>query len=117
MDIGKAMAHIGHVCVNLITNYLLQDYESMLHSIYDEWLCEYNQTKVIIGVKDQKELLELLDQFSKIKEDYNFYIETIQDIHTKEYYCVAIGIISDEDAEEIGLKKLKLYKIKIKNKK
>jgi len=97
--IGKVMAHVGHVCCLIMQKRL----------IINDWINNYDQTKIILEVKNEDELIEFNN--TKLLSNIPFYkYTTISDVHTNEIYCLAIGPLTNEEAKELGLKRLKLYR-------
>ena len=102
--IGKIMAHCSH---NAVKNFYDEmDYEdlSQRHWI---WLYENNMTTIIL---DGKSLNNIQTIITKAKVDMDIPTSFIEDITLKEKICAVIGPVTDEEAKELGLKKLRLYK-------
>ena len=102
-SVGKLMAHAGHVCCELYNKY----YSS---SEIEAWFHTHYQTKIILGVKDEKELEKYWDRAEKAGamavavEDVGFY-------QAEKGELFMIGILANEPQYiEIGLKKLRLFK-------
>lgn len=91
--IGKVLAHVGHVCCKIMTD--------MSHFVnIENWFYTNYQTKIILQI-DNEELRSWLEK------DDSFY--RIRDMHTDEIYCIATPPLTDVEAKELGLKKLRLF--------
>jgi len=102
--LGKIMAHIGHNVLSL--TYMLGGRQSTTKK-FNEWYFEHNQTKIVVWIKDSEELWEFFIKFQKLKVPYT---SSIIDVKTNLIFCCAIGPVTQEEAEKLGLTKLKLVK-------
>ena len=99
---GKVMAHCSH---NAVKNFFEEmDYEDMGYR-HAQWYHKNDMTTIVI---DSKTLETIYCIVNKAK-DMGIPTSFIEDIHLKDKVCASIGPVTDKEAEELGLKKLKLY--------
>jgi len=101
---GKYMVHVGHICSNLI--YLGYQYDDIR-----KWM-EYNHPIIILSVKN---ILEMNKYIKRWNEMYNRQAIVIPDAGFYEVQkglviMCGIGVMYEQDAKDIGLKRLSLYK-------
>lgn len=100
------MVHIGHVFTKLI-------YNNSTYYRIRKWVEKNQHTIIILKVKDLKELKDYYDRwdscgFNKAKvmvEDAGFY-----ELEKGTIVMCGIGPLSKEEAKELHLNKLSLYK-------
>lgn len=100
------MVHCGHASSTIVRDYQ----NSLKGTVINQWYIDGDQTKIVLSVRD----LVDLHKYHQIALSKGICAVFVAD---KGYYEVPEGEIlmcgilcSDEQAEEIGLKKLKLYK-------
>ena len=101
---GKIMVHIAHNSLSCIL-----DFNISCSDIINDWYTE-DQTKIILSVKD---LDKLLFYYKKARESGcpAIYIEDMGFYEVPVGEIIACAILcTDEEAIEIGLKNLRLYK-------
>jgi len=99
---GKLMVHSSHIGTNLA--FRLHGYE-----IFDEWY-KNGQIKIVLKGKGEKHLVDLMEKAFNLRCIY-IVIEDIGLYETDPDTLIMIGIFAtEEQAKQIGLKKLSLYK-------
>lgn len=98
MGKGKIAGQVAHACIGLIR----YKTGSQTDEKINDWIDGCNQTKIILKVKDEKELGDILERASKI--DIPFWC--VRDagktqIEEDTLTCAAIGPMSDNDAEKV----------------
>jgi len=101
--VGKVMAHCSHNAVkNFCTNAM--DYDVMTVR-FNVWFNHNDMTTIVLDAKSLKKIYCIVNK----ARDMGIPTSFIKDIHLKDKICASIGPVTDEEAEELGLKKLKLY--------
>ena len=100
---GKIMAHCSH---NAVTNFYVNamDYD-MMTTRFDQWYNHNDMTTIVLYAKSLKDIYEILNKAEEMEIPTSF----IKDIHSKKRICAVVGPVTDDEAKELGLKKLKLY--------
>jgi len=100
--IGKIMAHCSHNAVKNVVDHLYSEELSFRHTC---WYMDNDMTTIVLDGKTLKGI------YCFVNKAINMGIPTsfIKDIHLKDKICASIGPVTDDEAEELGLKKLKLY--------
>ena len=99
---GKIMAHCSHNAVKNVVDHLCSGDLSYRHTC---WYDDDDMTTIVLYAKSLKEIYEIVNK----AKGTNIPTSFIKDIHLNERICASIGPVTDEEAEELGLKKLKLY--------
>ncbi len=107
--IGKIMAHCSHNAVRNLYDNMYHEDMTMRHWI---WYNENDTTTIVLDGRSIHNIETIIDKTKLLEDVYNEGIPTsfIEDITLKEKICAVIGPVSDEEAKELGLKKLRLYK-------
>ena len=106
VSIGKLLVHIGHVFTKII-------YNNSTYWRVRKWVEKDQHTIIILKTKDLKELKDYYDrwdsgEFHKAKvmiEDTGFY-----ELEKRTIIMCGIGPLSKEEAKELRLNKLSLYR-------
>ena len=100
--IGKVMAHCSH---NAVRNAHEHMYHKEMNFRHIEWYYENDMTTIVLDGKFLKDIYSIVNKAQNMGIPTSF----IKDIHLKDRICASIGPVTDKEAEELGLKKLKLY--------
>jgi len=100
--VGKIMAHCSH---NAVRNFKEQMYYEDPGDRHFLWYYRDNTTTIVLDGKSLKEIYSILNK----AKDMNIPTSFVKDIHLKEKICAVVGPVTDDEAKELGLKKLKLY--------
>lgn len=102
IPIGKIMAHVGH---NELECYLNGTHNGRMSDKQYDWYEDYNQTKIVVSASlGQIELISL-QAFNR-----GIAFSMLNDVNYKYPICAVLGPVRDEEAEELGLNNLPLYK-------
>jgi len=116
-SIGKLLVHVGHLCSKLASDFLFElekDDETYLDLLkrYTTWYGNgTTQTKIVLKEYGLEDVMYYYEKAKQKKfpayciEDAGFY-----EVEKGTVLMVGIGPISKEEAKEIGLDTLKLYK-------
>lgn len=107
--IGKIMAHCSHNAVRNLRNNMYHEDMTMRHTI---WYYENDTTTIVLDGGSLKDIYSIINKAKEMgTSSLNEKIPTsfVKDIKLKERICAVIGPVTDEEAKELGLKKLKLY--------
>ena len=100
--VGKVMAHCSHNAVKNLFEHMYYEDMSYRHT---QWYYENDMTTIVLDAKTLKKIYCIVNK----ARDMGIPTSFIKDIHLKDKICASIGPVTDEEAEELGLKKLKLY--------
>ena len=98
---GKIMAHCSHNAIKNLLEHMYSDGMSFRHT---EWFYKNDMTTIVLDGKTLKGIYCIVNKAIDMGIPTSF----IKDIHLKDKICASIGPVTDEEAEELGLKKLKL---------
>jgi len=97
---GKIIAHTSH---NAVINFYEQI--SRPDSRCFLWFYKNDTTTVVLDGKSLKDIYSIINK----AQNMNIHTSFVDDIHLKEKICAVVGPVTDDEAEKLGLKKLKLY--------
>lgn len=114
-SVGKLCVHVGHTCSTMVFKHMDRVirsifYDKDINKRFNDW---YNdgkeQTKILLGVENLKELKKYYDKSTNI---FKCYIEDAgyYEVPKGTIVCCCVGILTDKEAEGLGLKKIKLFK-------
>jgi len=105
-SVGKLLVHSSHVGSELVYKYLGSSSGCKINS----WILDHFQTKIILSVPH----LATLDEYNKHALNMKLCTAFVPDAgfyEVEEGEILMCGILCDDDqAKELGLNKLKLYK-------
>ena len=112
VSVGKLMVHVGHLCSAMAWHYL-RVYDQNLFGNFIEWYISSQQTKILLKVRDLK---ELRDYWSTARLVYGLETFEVEDAgftkEVKKGTILMMGIepITKQTSIDLGLDKLELYK-------
>ena len=108
--IGKIIAHCSHNAVRNLRDNMYYEDMTMRHTI---WYYENDTTTIVLDGRSLDNIERIINKAKKIGPfclNENIPTSFVEDITLKEKICAVIGPVNDEEAKELGLKKLRLYK-------
>jgi len=113
VSMGKLMVHVGHVCSAMAWHYLCAPQTPDLYNTFKKWYLGSAQTKILLKVKDLKELRDFWSTARLVHKLKTFEVEDAG--FTKETEKGAVLMMGIEPLNKLesialGLDKLELYK-------
>lgn len=112
VSIGKLMVHVGHLC-STMSWYYLNTFNKALFEDFIEWYIASEQTKILLKVKDLKELRDYWSTARLIHGLKTFEVEDAgftKEISKGTVLMMGIEPITKQKSIDLRLDKLELYK-------